>query len=229
MFRKTLAAIAFTTLTIGSAQALTIDDFSTTLLLSDPGTTAGSATAAATSIIGTEREASISRLTGADPATLAFNSGGTGTLSIANGTGGTSSSVVVWDGVGASGLGGVDLTVGGAQDALDLRIIANDFAAIVTITVIDTLAGGSSLSLASPGGIPGPSSIPFLFEYTNFIGTADFTSIDLIALTVDTPFNATDIELDFLGTTTTEIAEPETLLILGLGLAGLGLVRRRKR
>ena len=233
MVRKTLPAIAFSALTMGSAQALTIDDFSTTLLLSDPGTDSGSVTAPVSSIIGGEREADIDRLTGSDSASLAFNSGGTGTMSIANGTGGTSASLVIYDGVGsgggAAGLGGVDLTVGGTQDAFDLRIIANDFAAAVSISVV---SGGdtSFLTVLSPGGNPGPSSVPMLFEYASFAGVADFTSVDAIFLNVDTSLNnATDIELDFFGTTTTEVAEPETLLILGLGLAGLGFARRRLR
>lgn len=229
MVRKTIAAIAFSVFTVGSAQALTIDDFSISQSLSDPGVSAGVVLGPTTSIVGGHRDASITRTTGADPATLAFNSGGTGTMSIANGTGGTSFSQVNW-GFGGGGLGGVDLTVGGTQDALDLRIVANDFAADIQILVIDTSFQVSFLNLNSPGGIPGPSSVPLLFEYASFSGFADFTSIDLITLIVDTSLNnATDIELDFLGTTTTEVAEPETLLILGLGLAGLGFARRRLR
>ena len=229
MVRKTLAAIAFSVFTVSSAHALMIEDFSTTLLLSDPGTNTGFVTAPTTSIIGGERQAGIAQLSGSDPATLAFNSGGSGTMSIGNGTGGMSTIGVVWDGTTAGGLGGIDLTVGGTQNAFDLRIVANDFAADISILVWDTSHTLSLLTLASPGGVPGPSSIPMLFEYANFSGSADFTSVRSIELGVNTLVNATDIEIDFLRTTTTEVAEPETLLILGLGLAGLGFARRRLR
>jgi hypothetical protein len=232
MFRKTLTAIAFSALTIGSANALIIDDFSVSQSLSDPGTTSGFVVGASTSIIGTEREAGVVRVTGGDPATLAFNSGASGTMSIANGTGGTSMSTVLWDGAGSAGLGGEDLTVSGAQDAFDLRVIANDFAAQVTITVADTFGNIAELTQASPGGIPGPASIPFLFEYADFnllVGAfIDFASIDAIGLEVNANLNATDIELDFFGTTTTEMPEPTALAIIGLGLAGIGFARRRR-
>ena len=233
MFRKTLAAVAFSVLTIGSANALTIDDFSVTQILSDPGPSFSTVSGTSTSIIGTERSASVTRDSGADPATLAFNSGSTGTMSISNGPGGTSTSVVVWDGVGTAGLGGEDLTVGGAQDAFDLRLIANDFAAQIIISVTDTLGNVSDLNQSSPGGIPGPADIPLLFEFANFSplsgAGANFSTVDSIVLTVIADLNQTDIELDFFGTTTTEMSEPGMIAVLGLSLLGLRLARRRLR
>jgi hypothetical protein len=84
----------------------------------------------------------------------------------------------------------------------------------------------SSLMVSSVGlGV----NVPLLFEYTSFIGgPVDFTMIDSIIIGLVTTNNQADLQLDFFGTTT-EVAEPGVLAVLGLGLAGLGLVRRRRR
>lgn len=246
MFKKTVSVVALAAsvaFTAGAAHALTIDDFNTTqsLTVSVTGVpTSTFVTGAPTSIVGGEREATLTRLSGADPATLNFNSGASGTLSVANGTGGTSLSSVVWDGsadsgsavIDATGLGGIDFTVGGLQDAFDLRVVANDFPAFITIDVYSDALNASTLTIASPGLIPGPASVPLLFEYASFttlLGSgADFTNVGAIALTINATFNATDIELDFFGTTTTQVPEPGPLAALGLGLGLLAFARRRK-
>jgi hypothetical protein len=246
VFKKAVSVVALAaavTFSAGAAHALIIDDFNTTqsLTASTTGVPVSSFVASApTSIVGGEREATLTRLSGADPATLNFNSGASGTLSVANGTGGTSLSRIVWDGSGdagaatidATGLGGIDFTVGGLQDAFDLRVVANDFPAFITIDVYSDALNASTLTIASPGLIPGPASVPLLFEYANFstlLGSgASFNNVGAIVLRINANLNATDIELDFFGTTTTQVPEPGPLAALGLGIGLLAFARRRK-
>ena len=58
-------------------------------------------------------------------------------------------------------------------------------------------------------------------------GPVDFTMLDTINIELSTTTPVSYLQLDFFGTTT-EIAEPGVLAILGLGLAGLGLEWRRR-
>jgi hypothetical protein len=51
--------------------------------------------------------------------------------------------------------------------------------------------------------------------------------LDMINIELSTTTPVSDLHLDFFGTTT-EIAEPGVLAILGLGLASLGLAWRRR-
>ena len=51
--------------------------------------------------------------------------------------------------------------------------------------------------------------------------------LDMINIELSTTTPVSDLHLDFFGTTT-EIAEPGVLAILGLGLASLGQARRRR-
>ena len=57
-------------------------------------------------------------------------------------------------------------------------------------------------------------------------GPVDFTMIDMINIELSTTTPVSDLQLDFFGTTT-EIAAPGVLAILGL--SGPGLARRRRR
>ena len=51
--------------------------------------------------------------------------------------------------------------------------------------------------------------------------------LDMINIELSTKTPVSDLHLDFFGTTT-EIAEPGVLAILGLGLARIGLAWRRR-
>jgi hypothetical protein len=225
MFKTTLTAIAFSALMLGSAQALTIDTFNTSQVVTDGsgGGATSSTVSDAVNILGTDRTVSIDQLgPGATPSLININTGTAGLLTLGN-VDALSTSTITYNGGGA-GLS-ADVTEGGADDRFSLFQVSGDFPTDITLTVSDGV-NTSSLMVSSVGlGV----NVPLLFEYTSFIGgPVDFTMIDSIIIGLVTTNNQADLQLDFFGTTT-EVAEPGVLAVLGLGLAGLGLVRRRRR
>ena len=223
MFRKTIAALAFSALTFGSAQALTIDTFNFDQTVSSTGGLVSDVVSDAASILGIEREASINQLgPGGSASTIAFNTGLPGFMTLGN-TNALSVTNIVYDGIGSAGLGGIDFTQGASQNAFNLFIVSGDFPTDVTLTV-SSASGTSALTLSTPGLA---SNVPFIFEYSDFTGTADFSLAESIQIQLVTTNTQADLQLDFFGTTST-IPEPMTLAILGLGLAGLSFARKRR-
>lgn len=238
MFRKTLTAIAFTALTVGSANALTIDTFNTTQSVIDAaggGSTSGSVTDPANIAVGFDggtRLVDVMQTSGTTDAALSFNDGGNSLMTLSNSD--STSNTTITYGSFSSTLNNVDVTDGGADDAFALRVIQSDFPTTVTIT-LGELGNTSTLTQVSPSlvnPISDPLGVPFIFEFADFVvasGTgADFTLVDLVEINIVTSLTQTDLQLDFFGTTNTTIAEPGALAILGLGLAGLGFARRRR-
>jgi hypothetical protein len=102
-----LTALAVTTLSVGSAQALTIDNFTTNQLVVD-GSGGGAAFSTVfdiVNILGTDR-----------------------TISVAN---------ITYNGIGGDDLGGVDLTEDGSLNAFGLLVVAGDFSTNIALTVSD--------------------------------------------------------------------------------------------
>lgn len=227
MFKTTLTAIAFSALMIGSAQALTIDTFNTDQVVSDGagGGATGSVVSDAANILGTDRGVSIEQLgPGLTASTININTGTPGLMTLGN-TDAFSVSTILYAGVGGAGLGGVDVTEGGSDDRFSLFQVSGDFPTLVGITVGD---GTNIASLTLPS-VPVGLNVPLHFEYASFVGgPVDFTMIDFISIDLVTQNTQADLQLDFFGTTT-EMPEPTALAVIGLGLAGIGLMRRRRR
>ena len=228
MLRNLFSVLALTALTLGSAQALTIDTFTTNQVVYDGigGGPTSSTVSDAVNILGTERTISVEQLgPGATPSSVSINVGTSGLLTLGN-TDAYSISRIAYNGIGGSGLGGVDVTEGGVLNTFGLLVVLGDFPTNITLTVSD---GTNTASLTKPT----PSlaiNVPLLFEYSSFAGgPVDFTMIDYIAIDLITTHPLADLQLaitSFVGTTT--VPEPGALAVLGFGLIGLGLVRRKR-
>jgi hypothetical protein len=123
-----------------------------------------------------------------------------------------SQTTILYDGIGAAGIGPVDFTQGGAQDPFNLFIVSGDCSTNVTLTV-KSASGTSTLIPPTPGLA---TNVPFIFEYSAFTGAADFTLADSVQIGIVTTNTQAYLQLDFFGTTDTTIPEPGVLAILGL-------------
>jgi len=228
MLKKLFSVLALTTLSVGSAQALTIDTFSTNQVVYDGigGGATSSTVSDALNILGTERTISVEQLgPGATPSSVSINVGTSGLLTLGN-TDAFSVSKIVYNGIGGSGLGGVDVTEGGTLDTFSLFVVLGDFPTDIALTVSDGTNTASLMQTTPFLAI----NVPLLFEYSSFAGDpVDFTMIEYIIIDLITTHPMADLQLaiiDFVGTTS--VPEPGVLAVLGFGLIGLGLVRRKR-
>ena len=228
MLKKLFSVLALTTLSVGSAQALTIDTFSTNQVVYDGigGGATSSTVSDALNILGTERTISVEQLgPGATPSSVSINVGTSGLLTLGN-TDAFSVSKIVYNGIGGSGLGGVDVTEGGTLDTVSLFVVLGDFPTDIALTVSDGTNTASLMQTTPFLAI----NVPLLFEYSSFAGDpGDFTTIEYISIDLIATHPMADLQLaiiDFAGTTS--VPEPGVLAVLGFGLIGLGLVRRKR-
>ena len=135
---------------------------------------------------------------------------------------------VIWDsnsnGTIEYTAGPVDLTAGGINSFIQLRVLSNDIPGTVILNFGDgTTSKDYTFSLPwYPTVFPTVVNIPF----TSWVGV-DFTQIRGGGLTLNL-LGDEDLRLDFIAADGSSVPEPSTFLLLGVGLGGLALLRRRK-
>jgi hypothetical protein len=223
--RKLRVAALLTSLTLpllnaGTVRAVVIDDFSTSQaelsLTYPPGDSSSAASVSGAGIVDGERDVAI-RLDGEAPVGSGLRAEvAAGLLSHSVDDHVLGATILQWDGPDGSplldptGLGGVDLTAGGTQDALRLRFTAVDGEYGLTIVVF-TDAGHASV-FGSSGFSTGPHEVvlPFAGFLGHLGGGADFTNVGAITLTLGGPGGPNccfdpypDVTLDLVETSST--------------------------
>ena len=207
--------------------ALIIDDFNgaQSLAVHASGPANDASTVPVPGVVGGLRGATLDYVSGPLGATLDIDPGGSGILTASSDAITSAAASTGWDGGSpATGLGGIDLTEGGAISRFRLGVLFDDLPTTITLWVYTDSANWATADLLLPGGIY--SSQEFLVPFASFGGgggTVDFTNVGAIAM----EFNldpSTDLALDFIKT---DIPEPATIGLLAMG--SMALIRIRKQ
>lgn len=238
MSMKSLIAVA--TLMIGASTAahaapIVIDDFvdQQVVTLVEFGGVLSSGEIAASTAIGGYRELAV-----ASDASSFFNTlmqtgdaSGTSKLDLSNTPGVTGSGLVVWDGQGNTGLGGVDLTDGGTNDAILSTVIFADGASLLEFVVTDSSGMSGTAAYQIPTGISASTVASVLF--TDFTNGVDFTAIESIGLVLSSTASGSAFSLDLVSAGVSPPPAPVPLpaagLLLGSVLLGGGTLAARRR
>lgn len=139
-------------------------------------------------------------------------------------------SLAAWDGgdgnglvLDPTGLGGVDLTQGFSQDAIELFIEDAETNAIIRFDVYTNAGNSSQFTLSLPGGA---SFADFVIPYASFVTSlgagADFTNVGAVTMLIDgSARNGLDVTLTLLQTTSTLTSEKTDALFVDADNNGL--------
>ncbi len=208
----------------GRAQ-IVVDDFSTNQaslsLTYPPAGTSASSSASGAGILGGERDMQVNLTAGVIAGNTMSAVVSSGFFSYSQDATISGNGVLQWDGADSSptlnptGLGGIDLTAGGTQDAFDLSLFFDDLPVNMTFTVFTDAGNASTFTLAAPGLVFSATRfvIPFA-SFTTSLGTgANFANVGAVTLSLGSAVSAPDVVIDFLRTTAT-IQATKTVAIL---------------
>lgn len=189
-----------------------------------PGNVAASEVAAPLSI-GGYREMRVTNGQNRLNGTSLETGGGVADFSNASRTAG--SGTLTWNGIGSTGLGGLDVTDNGTNDAVFFDVVFSDADVDLAFAVVDTRGRTSTYSYLVGEELSGT---PVVFSFADFTGNADLTSINSVSFRLSGRSPSVDASLDLLyfGSTLTSVPLPASGILLGAALLGAGLMGRRR-
>jgi hypothetical protein len=219
----------------------TVDTFNATQTNRVTGTPSGYksaftfSNAVTTAVVGGQRDIFLERTTvgSVDLLTATVNSGILGALSFSTPPGVAGRATIVWDGIDGlvstnfTGLGSVDLTQGGFNNAFEISRYS-DLGASLEFGVYTDESNFSLFTTTVPSGasVFVPALIPFSSFTIGGGSGASFANVGAISLRIDGTANpGTDVVLDYI----VAVPEPSSAVLGLLGACGLALSRRRRR
>jgi len=185
-------------------------------------------------IIGGERDTRLTISGDTDPTDInvaSFGVGG-GSLVFNNDSGVVSTLSVLWDGSGDNattneyGLGGVDLTDGGATSGLVFTASA-DHDAVITVTFYEDANNFSTGTLSLTGDNTEQTLTQLYSGLVDNIGGASLNAVNAIELTVSTNGSVQDLDLQISALGTPSAPEPGALALIGLMALGGAFWRKK--
>ncbi len=211
--------------------------------------TGGSVGAADPTILGGNRDLYVSKLTdnagdlASRNATVAV---GGGVFDFSTSTGTSGRAQIQWDGAEATaaidytGLGGLDLTFGGTQNAFAIGVVFSDAGFNFKITAYTDAANYTEVTIAANEHlVPTTTTIPFsafLLASGSYLGGtvvvqqtgtgSDLTNLGALVVDIDQLGQKTSLDLTLDQVTT--VPEPSVLGLMGIGLLAAGYSRGKK-